>query len=65
MCRRHSLQGAVFEIPGLSYTELERMAEFYADYEAIPDRPDNASVVRMSAMTCGNGAEFRRYITVT
>ena len=41
------------------------MSEFYADYDAISSRPDASLLLRMSAMTSGNGEEFRKYITLT
>eukprot|EP00193_Tetraselmis_chui_P009323 CAMPEP_0177759458 /NCGR_PEP_ID=MMETSP0491_2-20121128/4745_1 /TAXON_ID=63592 /ORGANISM="Tetraselmis chuii, Strain PLY429" /LENGTH=439 /DNA_ID=CAMNT_0019275293 /DNA_START=450 /DNA_END=1769 /DNA_ORIENTATION=+ len=58
-------RSAIFEVPTLNEMELDRMSEFYADYDAIPERPDGAKLLQMNALTAGNGKEFRKRVALS
>jgi len=58
-------RGAIFSVPAFSEEELDRVAEFYADYDAIPERPEAAQLLQIGALTCGNGKEFRKRVVLT
>jgi len=58
-------KGSLFEIPPFDEIELDRMAEFYTDFQVAAERPDGSLLLRMSAVTAGNAAEFRKFITLT
>jgi len=58
-------KGSMFQVPVLNEVELEQMAQFYSDYDAITEKPDGTLLLRLGAISCGSGEEFRRYITLT
>lgn len=58
-------KGAIFSVPAFSEQELSRMAEYYADYEAIPERPEPTKLLQINALTCGNGKEFRKRVALS